>query len=312
MNNRIIVVAGPTASGKTSLGIRLARALGGEIVSADSMQVYRGMDIGTAKADAAEQAAVRHHMIDIADPSENYSVARYVDEASSCCNSLFSAGIQPIVVGGTGLYIDSLLSGTDFADSPADSGLRTELSEEYDSLGGEYMLEKLREVDPARAALLHAADKKRILRALEVFTLTGQTITEHDRLSRLVPPRFQSSYIVLSFRNRELLYERIDSRVDYMIQAGLFEEVSSLLDRGFSPDATAFQAIGYKEAVQYLRGDLSMDEAAALIKQSSRRYAKRQITWFSRREDAFRIYADENDSDNFYSSALDFIAKEGG
>jgi len=285
----VLVVCGPTAAGKTRLGIELALRYGGEIVSADSMQIYRGMDIGTAKATAAERAAVPHHMLDVADPAEEYSVARYVAEASRCCDELLSQGKLPVIVGGTGLYIDSLLSGRDFAETEGDRGLRERLGSDYDALGGERMLERLRAVDPARAAILRAGDRRRIVRALEVFALTGETITAHDERTRRLPPRYEAARIVLGYADRAALYARIDARVDEMLRRGLFEEVERLLAAGLSPDCTAMQAIGYKEAALALRGELSREEAAALIRQASRRYAKRQLTWFRRAPDALRL-----------------------
>ena len=287
---QVLVVAGPTATGKTRLGIELALRYGGEIVSADSMQIYRHMDIGTAKATAAERAAVPHHMLDVAEPWEDYSVSRYVEEASAVCDGLIRQGKLPVIVGGTGLYIDSLLSGRDFAardDSDAD--LRAALSAEYDRVGGEAMLERLRGFDPERAARLHPADKRRIVRAVEIYTLTGKTMTEHDAETRARPPRYRAATVLLCYRDRADLYARIDSRVDAMIDAGLFQEVEALLEQGLPEDCTAMQAIGYKEAVQALRGAVSRPEAIALIKQNSRRYAKRQLTWFGRAADALRI-----------------------
>ena len=289
-NNRIAVVAGPTASGKTRLGIALAREFDGEIVSADSMQVYRGMDVGTAKADADERAAAAHHMLDVADPGESYSVARYVEEAGRVCDEILARGRLPILVGGTGLYIDSLIAGRDFADNQEDNALRLELDAEYDRRGGEAMLETLAAFDPERAAKLNPGDRRRILRAIEVYRLTGVTATEHDAETRRRPPRYEAARIVLNYRERADLYARIDRRVERMVENGLFEEVAALLDSGLSPDCTAMQAIGYKEAALALRGELTRGEAAALIQQGSRRYAKRQITWFSRWEDAHRIF----------------------
>ena len=287
MKPEIIVVCGPTATGKTRLGIELAEAFGGEIVSADSMQIYRGMDVGTAKATAEERARVPHHMLDVCPPAEDYSVSRYVQEAGAVCDRLLMEGKTPILVGGTGLYIDSLLSGRDFAERPeGDDGLRERLSAEYDALGGEKMLETLRGFDPERAAKLHASDKRRIVRAIEIFRLTGKTITAHDRETRARPPRYRAFTAALTYRDRADLYARIDRRVDEMVAGGLFEEVEGLLAQGLSADCTAMQAIGYKEAVLALRGELSRAEAAALIRQNSRRYAKRQLTWFGRNPDA--------------------------
>ncbi len=289
MRNKIVVVAGPTASGKTRLGIELAKMYGGEIVSADSMQLYRGMDIGTAKATPEEQAEAPHHMLDVADPSEAYSVARYVGEAGAVCDEILVRGRVPILVGGTGLYIDSLISGRDFADNQEDKALRTELEAEYDRLGGEAMLQKLAAFDPERASKLGAGDKRRIVRAVEIYRLTGKTATEHDEETRRRPPRYDAARIVLNYKNRADLYARIDQRVTRMAADGLFDEVRRLLDSGLAADCTAMQAIGYKEAVLALKGELAEDKALDLIRQGSRRYAKRQITWFGRWEGALRI-----------------------
>ena len=289
MSNKIIVVAGPTASGKTRLGIELARLYDGEIVSADSMQLYRGMDVGTAKATPAEQARAVHHMIDVADPAESWSVARYVEAAGAVCDDILARGRVPILVGGTGLYIDSLIAGRDFADNQEDRQLRTALEAEYDRRGGEAMLQTLAAFDPERAAKLNAGDKRRIVRAIEIYRLTGRTATEHDEETRRRPPRFDAARIVLNFRERADLYARIDRRVTQMAEAGLFEEVECLLASGVGADCTAMQAIGYKEAVLALRGEITRDEALDLIRQGSRRYAKRQITWFGRWEGACRI-----------------------
>ncbi len=289
MSQKIVVVAGPTATGKTRLGIELARRFHGEIVSADSMQIYRRMDIGTAKASPAERAEAVHHMLDMADPSEDYSVARYVEEASAVCDGLLARGTLPILVGGTGLYIDSLISGRSFAERTGDTALREQLGAQYDCVGGEAMLARLRGFDPERAEKLHPADKRRIVRAIEIYELTGETITEHDRRTQAIPPRYDAAKIVLSYRERAALYARIDERVDEMARAGLFQEVGALLSSGLSPGCTAMQAIGYKEAARSVRGEISEEEAVAEIKQNSRRYAKRQLTWFSRYEDALRI-----------------------
>ena len=293
MSNKVIVVAGPTASGKTALGIALALQYNGEIVSADSMQIYRRLDIGTAKATLEERALVPHHMLDVAEPWEDYSVSRYVEEAAGCCDDILRRGKIPVIVGGTGLYIDSLLSGRDFAETQEDKALREELNAEYDRIGGENMLTKLAAVDPDRALKLHAADKRRIVRALEIYTLTGTTITEHDRLTRALPPRYDAAKIVLGYKDRADLYARIDSRVDQMVADGLFGEVAGLVLSGLSPDCTAMQAIGYKELCAAFQDGTSSGSAVEQIKQNSRRYAKRQITWFGRYEGALRILWDK-------------------
>ncbi len=286
---KIVVITGPTATGKTALSVALAKDFGGEIVSADSMQIYRRMDIGTAKVTPEEAAGVPHHMVDIAEPGEAYSVARYVKEASAAIDGILARGKLPIVVGGTNLYIDSLISGRDFADNEEDNSLRSEIDAEYEEKGGEKMLEILREFDPERAEKLHPADRRRIVRAIEIYRLTGKTITQHDLETRAVPPRYDAAMIALDFEDRADLYTRIDRRVDIMVEQGLFDEVKSLLDSGISENSTAMQAIGYKEPAAFFRGEITKDEAIELIKRESRRYAKRQLTWLRRNEKLFRI-----------------------
>lgn len=282
MAEKILVVTGPTATGKTALSVELAKKLGGEIVSADSMQIYRGMDIGTAKVTKAEMQNIPHHMIDIADPSEDYSVSRYVEEADAAVRGILSRGRLPIVAGGTNLYIDSLIAGLDFAEKAEDAALRERLNKQYDDIGGEAMLEHLRGFDPERAAKLHPADKRRIVRAVEIYILTGETITRHDEETKKRPKRYDAVKIALTFADRAVLYDRINARVDKMVSDGLFDEVKGLLDSGLSPACTSMQAIGYKEPAAYFRGEMSKDEAIELIKLSSRRYAKRQLTWLRR------------------------------
>lgn len=281
---KIAVVTGPTATGKTALGVLLAKEWNGEIVSADSMQVYRGMDIGTAKVTPQEMQGVPHHMLDVAEPSENYSLARYVREADACVQDILARGRLPIVVGGTGLYIDSLVAGRVFDEAASDLALREELEARYTARGGEALLQELAQVDPQRAAKLHPSDRKRILRALEVFYLTGQTISAHDAETQRTPAKYDAVCLALSFQDREHLYARIDSRVDRMEAAGLFKEVSGLLARGISENCTAMQAIGYKETALALRGEISREEALDLVRRESRRYAKRQLTWLRRKE----------------------------
>ena len=291
---KLIVIAGPTASGKTALSIAVAQRLNGEIVSADSMQIYCGMDIGTAKATPDEQAMVPHHMLDILSPGENYSVSRYVDEAATVCEDIFQRRKLPIVTGGTGLYIDALLAGRRFAGlSGEGSPLRESLNAEYDRLGGEEMLRRLHEADPARAEKLNPGDRRRIVRALEVFGMTGEPISTHDTRSREQAPLFGALYTVLEFRNREILYHRIEERVDQMCRDGLFEETEALQTLQIPEDSTCLQAIGYRQALQALRGEFCREEAIISIKQATRRYAKRQLTWFRRHDEALRLFADE-------------------
>ena len=278
----LLVITGPTATGKTALGVELALRLDGEVVSADSMQVYRGMDIGTAKPEPGETRGVRHHMFDVADPSENFSAAKYTELASACVEDIRARGKKPIVVGGTGLYIDGLLRGTDYAAAPGDASLRRSLEEEYDRTGGEAFREALRAVDPERAELLHPKDKKRLVRAREVYILTGETITAHDERSRAVPPRYTADIYALDFADRAKLYERIDRRAAAMFERGLAEEVRALLDAGVPADGTAMQAIGYKETAEYLAGRCTLAEAVEAVQRASRQYAKRQLTWLRR------------------------------
>ncbi|MGI6013289.1 MAG: tRNA (adenosine(37)-N6)-dimethylallyltransferase MiaA [Oscillospiraceae bacterium] len=285
MPSNIMVITGPTATGKTALGILLAKEFNGEVVSADSMQIYQRMNIGTAKPTPEEMGEIPHHMIDIVDPAEPYSVAQYVSDASHCVDNILSRGKLPIVVGGTGLYIDSLISGRTFADHPGNPSVRQTLLDRYDAIGGEAMRLELAKVDPERAEKLHPRDKRRIIRALEVFQLTGKTITQHDKETRELPPRYHAAQIALTFADRTALYERIDRRVDCMVEAGLFDEVRTLLAEGLDAHCTAMQAIGYKEVVRALNGELRAQEAIDLIKQESRRYAKRQLTWLRRNPD---------------------------
>lgn len=285
MEKELIVVCGPTASGKTKLGIELCKELNGEVISADSMQVYRGMDIGTAKPTVEEMEGIPHHMLSVAEPWENYSVARYVSEATACVEDVFARGKQPIVVGGTGLYINSLCRGQDFADFSNESGLRIQLQEEAQSLGIEVLRERLLKVDPESAARLHPNDEKRIIRALEVYLETGKTLTQHNLESLQKKPRYARRMIGLTYENREDLRARIDRRVDEMVAGGLMEEIGSLLTQGIPLEATALQAIGYKEAIRALEDGASLAHAVEEIKLRSKQYAKRQLTWFRREPD---------------------------
>ena len=281
--DRIICVVGPTASGKTALSVRLAQALGGEIVSFDSMQVYRRMDIGTAKPTPEERCGVPHHMLDVADPAENYSVSRYVQEADACVQDILSRGKPVILVGGTGLYIDSLIAGRQFAPLPQ-TGRREALERRAAEEGAQPLLDELRAVDPERAARLSVSDVKRIVRALEIWQETGRTMTDFDRESRAIPPRYRPLWLGLHFPERAQLYARIDLRVEQMMRDGLPDEVRSLLRRGVPRSATSLQAIGYKEFVDALTNSGDIAAAAALVQQRSRNYAKRQLTWLRRNE----------------------------
>ena len=275
----LICIAGPTASGKTALSIALAKELDAEIVSCDSMQVYRRMDIGTAKPSAEERDGIVHHMLDVAEPWEDFSVSRYCAMADPIVEDILRRGKVCIIVGGTGLYMDNLIKGTQFAPFPS-TGVRERLEAEPI----EDVYARLQAVDPEAAARLHLSDKKRIIRAMEVYLETGETITEHDRRTRAIPAKYAPLWFALEDEDRADLYQRIDRRVDGMLQQGLVEEIRALLNEGIDPRCTAMQAIGYKEFVDALDGRSSIAEAADSVRQSSRRYAKRQLTWFRRNQ----------------------------
>ena len=277
--HNIICIAGPTASGKTALAVKLAKAINGEVISCDSMQVYRRMDIGTAKPTEEEMEGIPHHMLSVAEPWEDFSVSRYCQMATPILEDILARGKAAIIAGGTGLYMDGLIRGNTFAPYPA-TGRRQELEALAQAQGIEAVIEKLRQVDPDSAQRLHPSDQKRIIRAMEVYLETGITITEHNRLTQLQPPKFTAAWFALQDENRAQLYSRIDSRVDKMLDAGLMEEIRTLLTEGIPKKSTALQAIGYKEFIAHLDGEISLEEAASQVKQASRHYAKRQLTWF--------------------------------
>ena len=291
--NSILCIAGPTASGKTALAVELAKDLNGEVVSCDSMQVYRRMDIGTAKPSPEEMQGIPHHMIDVAEPDEDFSVSRYCAMAAPIVDDIVARGKTAIIAGGTGLYMDSLIRGNDFAPFPS-TGVRERLEAEADEVGLPAMLARLREIDPDTADRVF--DRKRILRALEVYLETGETITEHNRKTRLIPPKYTPLWLGLDFADRGELYRRIDKRVDIMLEMGLMEEIRSLLDSGIPEKCTAMQAIGYKEFVNALEGRETVQQAAEEVKKASRHYAKRQLTWF-RRNPAVRWLVRSGDDD---------------
>ena len=282
MAPRIVCVVGPTACGKTTLGVLLAKRYGGEVVSADSMQIYRGMTIGTAAPTAEEMDGVPHHMIAVADPAEQWSAARYAQAAIPSVDDILKRGKLPILVGGTGLWLDAVVQGREFAPGQAGGAVRRELEAQLAAEGMEPLLQELRRVDPESAARLHPADTKRILRALEVYRETGETITAHDERTRSLPPRYDAVWLGLRFADREDMKALIDRRVDAMVRSGLEEEVRALLQSGLPPSATAWQAIGYKEFLGVLEGTATMEQAVAEVKLRSRQYAKRQLTWLRR------------------------------
>lgn len=304
---QIITIAGPTASGKTALSIQLAKEMDGEIVSCDSMQVYKDMDIGTAKPTPEEQEGIPHHMLSVAEPWEDFSVSRYCAMADPIVEDILRRGKSPIIVGGTGLYMDALIRGNAFAPCPS-TGRREELEALAASQGIEAVIERLRAVDPESAARLHPSDQKRIIRAMEVYLETGMTITEHNRKTQEIPPKYHPIRFTLTDRQRQTLYDRIDRRVDAMVEAGLIDEIQGLLARGIPEKCTAMQAIGYKEFVAALHGACSLEEAAGQVKQSSRRYAKRQLTWFRRNpENIWLIREDGQTSMEILESARQYL-----
>ncbi len=301
MSIKTVVICGPTASGKTALSVRLAKSAGGEIVSADSMQIYKGMDVGTAKVTPTEMQGVPHHMIDIVSPSENYSTGRYVAEAAEVIADIHGRGKVPFIVGGTGMYIDNLIDGTRFGAPAADEAVREKFNALFEEKGGEAMLTELAKFDEVTANRLHPNDKKRIVRAFEVYEMTKKPISVWDSESKLIKSPYEAVYIGLKTQDREVLYNRINKRVDEMFDMGLVDEVERLLDAGVPSYCTAMQAIGYKEIVSALSGVCSLDEAREAIKQNSRRYAKRQLTWFRRNEKINWFDTDVTDMDEIYN-----------
>ena len=292
-----LAVTGPTASGKTALSLGLAEALSGEIISCDSMQIYKYMDVGTAKATPEEQKRAPHHMIDFLEPTETYSVEAYRASAVTLAEDITSRGRLPIFVGGTGLYLDSLLRAPQTDAPESDPEYRAKiLSAINDENDVQRLWDRLNEVDPASAAEIHKNNIKRVIRALEIYDKTGVTKSELDRRSKTAARDVFVGMITLDFHNRETLYERVNLRVDIMMREGLFDEVRALYERGMlRPDTTAAQAIGYKEIVEHLEGKCTLGEVVENIKLASRRYAKRQLTWFRHCEGAVHLYCDDED-----------------
>lgn len=290
MPPKVVCIVGPTGCGKTGLGVALAERLGGEVVSCDSMQLYRGMVIGTAAPTEAETRGVPHHMVGVIDPREDYSVARYAADAAECVDGILARGKLPILVGGTGLYLDALLRGHGYAPGTTGGETRRLLERRWDDEGGEVLFAELRSIDPESAAALHPNDKKRVIRALEVYRETGKTMSRHNADTQLVPPRYEPVYLGLAYADREEMKRIIDLRVDRMVAQGLFDEVRALVESGVPRTATAMQAIGYKECLGCLAGECTQDEAVAEIKLRSRQYAKRQLTWLRRNPAIHWIY----------------------
>jgi tRNA dimethylallyltransferase len=306
----VIAVVGPTASGKTSLSINIAKEFSGQVVSADSMQIYEKMDIATAKPTKDEMQGIRHHLIGFQPIDKKFSVAEYVELANECIERIHSEGDMPVIAGGTGLYIDSLLQNIQFSKEEENSEIRQELTDLFDEKGAEYMLDMLREIDPMTAERLHLKDKSRIIRALEIYKLTGKTMTEQKILSREEESPYDVLYIGINYRDRDVLYDRINRRVDIMLSNGLMEEAKDFYNT--SSDTTACQAIGYKELAPYFYGEKELTECVEKLKQETRRYAKRQLTWFRKNENINWIYPDdyENEAemyDSVYKKINEFL-----
>lgn len=291
----LIVVAGPTASGKTSLAIDIAKAVDGEIVSADSMQIYKYMDIGTAKATSEERALCPHHLIDIVEPDCDFSVADYTKLAHKTIADITARGKVPVMCGGTGLYIDSVVKDVEFGELSNDYGLREELSELAKKEGPQKLIDILREFDPVSAERLHPNNLKRVIRAIEFYKTSGVPISEHQEMTKRKESRYDALIFMID-HDREILYDRINRRVDIMLDEGLADEVKSLLDMGYDEKLNSMQGIGYKEMISHFKGEITLDEAMNLIKQNSRRYAKRQLTWF-RRNDRIELLSPSDASD---------------
>lgn len=287
----VAVIIGPTASGKTALGVALAKRFDGEVVSADSMQIYRGLSIATAKPTAEETHGVVHHMIDVADITESYSAAKYCKQAGAVIADIYSRGKLPIIVGGTGLYVDSLLKGNDFSNQDSDGILRQSIADEYDRLGGEYMLSALREVDAGAAENCHANNKKRIVRYLELYKLTGLTEKERAKRTGEIQSPYDAVYICLCCKDRQKLYDKINRRVDLMLKNGLVDEVRQYYS--VKGAATSSQAIGCKELKPYIDGEDTLLNCIQRLKAATRHYAKRQLTWFLRNDEINLMFTDE-------------------
>ncbi len=288
---KLIILSGPTAVGKTELSLRLAKTVGGEIISADSMQVYRGMDIGTAKIREDEMQGVPHHLIDIIEPEEEWNVLEFSTRAKKCCEEIYKRGHIPIVTGGTGFYIQALLYDVAFTEEK-DNSVRQRLTEEYEKYGEDVLYERLREVDPASCLIIHRNNVKRVIRALEFYELNHYPISEHNKRENEKKSPYDFVYFVLN-DDRQKLYERIDRRVDKMLECGLLDEVRGLIARGLDLSYVSMQGLGYKEIYRYLSGEISLDEAVYILKRDTRHFAKRQLTWFRREKDV--VYIDRSE-----------------
>lgn len=308
MKKPLIILTGPTAAGKTKLSIALAKALDGEIISADSVQVYKHMDIGSAKIRSEEMNGVKHHLIDVLEPTQDFNIVFFQKHAKAAVDEICAKGKIPIMTGGTGFYIQSVLYDVTFSESSEDSALRKELETFALENGAERLHDILKECDPKSAETIHANNVKRVIRAIEYYRQTGQKISEHNETERQKTSAYNSYYFVLT-DERSKLYENIDRRVDIMLDDGLIDEVKALLDMGCKRDSTAMQALGYKEIIEYLMGEISLDEAVYKIKRDTRHFAKRQLTWFRRERDVIWIEKDKfaYDEEKMLKYMLDII-----
>lgn len=305
----VIIIVGPTAVGKTKISIELAKKLNTEIVSADSMQIYKYMNIGTAKPDTKEMDGIKHYLIDEIDPSQNFSVAQYKEYAEKYLDKIINENKTPIIVGGTGLYINSLIYNIHFSEIICDMEYRQELQKIANEKGNEYLHQMLNKVDSESSQRIHFNDIKRIIRALEVYKCTGKTITYHQSVSRLENSKYNFILIGLNM-DRELLYERINKRVDIMIEQGLVDEVKELSNKGYTKDMISMQGIGYKEIIDYFNGNISLEKAIEIIKQESRRYAKRQLTWFRANKDIIWFDVDNENFEKNLKNIYECIAQK--
>ncbi len=299
-NNKrpLIILTGPTAVGKTALSIKLAKAINGQMISADSMQVYRGMDVGTAKIMQSEMQGIPHYLIDVLEPTEDFNVVRFQQMAKEALEKIYAEGCIPIVVGGTGFYIQALLYDINFEENDEDTAYRQELQRLAEEKGAEFLHDMLAKVDPESAKAIHANNIKRVIRALEFYKQTGTCISAHNEEQRQKESPYNFLYFVLN-DERQLLYERIDKRIDIMLEQGLVEEVQNLINNGCERDMVSMQGLGYKEILEYLEGICTLDEAIYILKRDTRHFAKRQITWFNRERDVHWLnrqnYAGEED-----------------
>jgi len=309
VREQIVALVGPTAVGKTELSLQLAQDLGGEIISADSMQIYKGMDIGTAKASTQEQELIPHHMLDIVDPEEDFSVADYQEQVDELIPEIVERNNLPMLVGGTGLYVKSLIEGFIFPDMETDWDLRDRLEEEAEEHGTEHVHDKLKEIDPKLADKLHPNDLRRVIRGIEVYRKTGKTSTHFKEKAKERPPRYQAVKIGLT-RDREKLYERINKRVDLMMEEGLLEEVKDLYESGCDLELKSMQALGYKQLINHFEGEYDLEEAIRLIKRDTRHFAKRQLNWFSRDDEIIWFDVGDYDFEELVDAVKEEIRKE--